>query len=107
VNEAPIHKISANLNEDELLFLDTIHTNHSEAIRILIRQARTKNNGLARQILMNISIGFIAVAFFFIWASVISWLFIILAVLIFGYEIYDIIHLITLRKKQKKETTTL
>ena len=103
MNEANIHKISANLNDTEIRFLDTIHTNHSEAIRILIRQARTKNNGVARQILLNVSIGCISIALFFIWASVISYLFVVLALLIFSYEIYDVIHILTIWKKQKKE----
>jgi len=37
-HEARIHKISANLTEYEIGILDSLHKNHSEAIRILIRK---------------------------------------------------------------------
>lgn len=104
MSESFIQKISANLPEDDVKFLDTIHKNHSEAIRILIRNARNKNGrrGWFRQVLLNISIGFVALALFFIWASIISWIFIILAVLIFSYEIFDLAHSFVLHRREKE-----
>ena len=94
MNDANIQKISANLSDTEVHFLDTIHKNHSEAIRILIKKAQNKRgrHDWIRQVLLNISIGFVALALFFIWASIISWIFIILAILIFTYEIFDLIY---------------
>jgi hypothetical protein len=89
-----VQKVSANLPEEDINFLDTINKNHSEAIRTLIKNARNKKNrpDWIRQSLLNISIGFIALSLFFIWASIVSWIFIILAILIFVYEIFDLIY---------------
>jgi hypothetical protein len=107
VNEDSTYKISANLTKDELAFLDTVHKNHSEALRILIKNARVSHNGVFRQILFDISIGCIALALFFIWASVVSWVFLLLAFLIFGYELYDIIRLLKAKRKNKSEAVTV
>lgn len=98
-----IQKVSANLPEEDIHFLDTINKNHSEAIRILIKKARDKKNrpDWIRQTLLNISIGLIALSLFFIWASIVSWIFIILAILIFVYEIFDLIY--TYRQKMNNK----
>lgn len=106
MNEESSYKISVNLIKDELDFLDTINHNRSEAMRILIKKARQPKNNREwiRQILMNISIGFISLALFYIWASIISWLFIILAIIIFSYEVFDIICMYKTKKISKGVT---
>jgi hypothetical protein len=100
-----IQKVSANLPEEDIHFLDTINKNHSEAIRILIKNARNKKNrpDWIRQTFLNISIGFIALSLFFIWASIVSWIFIILAILIFTYEIFDLIYTYRTRTNGKEK----
>lgn len=94
------------LNKEDNDYLLKIHTNKNEAIRILIRKARAGNgNNKARAILLNITIGFLALAVFYIWAIWLSWMFLFLAIFIFGFEIYDIIRSIRIWHKERKETT--
>jgi hypothetical protein len=103
VNEET-YKTSFNLTREEREYLLTINKNLNEAERILIKRAQipANNHEWIRQVLMNISIGFISLALFYIWASIVSWLFLIIAFLIFGYEVFDIISIYKTKRIQEE-----
>ena len=97
--EEPKYRYHFDIIENDRIFLDSIHSNHSEAIRILIKKVKelTKLSAF-RQILQNISIGFVSLGVFFIFSVWFSFIFLSLAIAIFVFEIYDIIRFIKNRK---------
>jgi presenilin-like A22 family membrane protease len=92
-------RISLNIFDKDLKFLDNLHRNRSEAIRLLIMFYKTNQPSLIRSFLQNISISFIALGVFFILANWISYIFLIIAIIIFAYEILDIVKVYKIRHR--------
>jgi hypothetical protein len=84
--------ITMNLEKEYVDFLDLVHKNRSEAIRLIIKKFQKDiYNRSRKEMLQLAAVGFLLLAVSFILVSVIGYIFMGISIIIISYSVWNIV----------------